>query len=216
MRIIESRNKKKQQQLIENALVNNCASPLKAESDEKALIAKLHQHIVALQLSETTAISRLEAANTRLQKLEAQKLRDEQKLDEQQQALWHARQEGHQRARHLRHTIQALRRQFSGALPLAQQEKFSNTMLHLQKDRARVREDAQKAEEERRKAEGKAQELELKLRGLEELIATLKDVKGAQKVGWLITKKNCCVYNKTKNTLIGMIDIDELISSLRV
>ncbi|KAK7121544.1 hypothetical protein R3I93_022587 [Phoxinus phoxinus] len=153
-----------------------------AQSDEKALIAKLHQHIVALQLSETTAISRLEAANTRLQKLEAQKLRVEQQLDAQQQTLWHARQEGHQRARHLRHTIQALRRQFSGALPLAQQEKFSNTMLHLQEDRARAREEAQKAAEERRKAEGKAQELELKLKGLEELIATLKDAKGAQKV----------------------------------
>ncbi|XP_048015309.1 centrosomal protein of 290 kDa isoform X2 [Megalobrama amblycephala] len=153
-----------------------------AQSDEKALIAKLHQHIVALQLSETTAISRLEAATTRLQKLEAQKLRVEQQLDAQQQTLWHARQEGHQRARHLRQTIQALRRQFSGALPLAQQEKFSSTMLHLQEDRARAREEVQKATEERRKAEGKAQELELKLKGLEELIATLKDAKGAQKV----------------------------------
>ncbi|XP_067235777.1 centrosomal protein of 290 kDa isoform X1 [Chanodichthys erythropterus] len=153
-----------------------------AQSDEKALIAKLHQHIVALQLSETTAISRLEAATTRLQKLEAQKLRVEQQLDAQQQTLWHARQEGHQRARHLRQTVQALRRQFSGALPLAQQEKFSSTMLHLQEDRARAREEVQKATEERRKAEGKAQELELKLKGLEELIATLKDAKGAQKV----------------------------------
>ncbi|XP_067293286.1 centrosomal protein of 290 kDa isoform X2 [Pseudorasbora parva] len=153
-----------------------------AQSDEKALIAKLHQHIVALQLSETTAISRLEAATTRLQKLEAQKLRIEQQLDTQQQTLWHARQEGHQRARHLRHTIQALRRQFSGALPLPQQEKFSSTMLHLQEDRARAREEAQRAAVERKKAEGKAQELELKLKGLEELIATLKDAKGAQKV----------------------------------
>ncbi|KTF90522.1 hypothetical protein cypCar_00025202 [Cyprinus carpio] len=153
-----------------------------AQSDEKALIAKLHQHIVALQLSETTAISQLEATNTRLQKLEAQKLRVEQQMDAQQQALWHARQEGHQRARHLRHTIQALRRQFSGALPLAQQEKFSNTMFQLQEDKARAREEAHKAEEERRKAEGKAQELELKLKGLEVLIATLKDAKGAQKV----------------------------------
>ncbi|XP_055047695.2 centrosomal protein of 290 kDa isoform X3 [Misgurnus anguillicaudatus] len=152
------------------------------QSDEKTLIAKLHQHIVALQLSETTAISRLEAANTRLQKLEAQKLRIEQQLDAQQQTLWHARQEGHQRAKHLRQTIQALRRQFSGALPLAQQEKFSDTMLHLQEDRARAREEAQGAEKERRRAEGKAQELELKLKGLEELIATLKDAKGAQKV----------------------------------
>ncbi|XP_051548638.1 centrosomal protein of 290 kDa isoform X2 [Myxocyprinus asiaticus] len=153
-----------------------------AQSDEKALVAKLHQHIVAIQLSETTAISRLEAATVRLQKLEAQKLRAEQQLDAQQQALWHARQEGHQRARHLRHTIQALRRQFSGALPLAQQEKFSSTMLHLQEDRARAREEAQKAEEEWRRAEGKAQELELKMKGLEELIATLKDARGAQKV----------------------------------
>lgn len=121
-----------------------------------------------------------------LQKLEAQKLRLEQQLDAQHQALWRARQEGHQRARHLRHTIQALRRQFSGALPLAQQEKFSSTMLHLQEDRARAREEAQKAEEERRRAEGKAGELELKLKGLEELMTTLKDAKGAQKV--------CIVY----------------------
>ncbi|TRZ00666.1 hypothetical protein DNTS_032011 [Danionella cerebrum] len=153
-----------------------------AQSDEKALIAKLHQHIVALQLSETTAISRLEATNTRLQKLEAQKLRVEQQLDAQQQALWHARQEGHQRAKHLRQNIQALRRQFSGALPLSQQEKFSSTMLHLQENRARASEEAQKAESDRRRAEGKAQELELKLKGLEELIATLTDSKGAQKV----------------------------------
>ncbi len=166
--------------------IPNWTSPPQAQSDEKALIAKLHQHIVALQLSETTAISRLEAANTRLQKLEAQKLRVEQQLDAQQQTLWHARQEGHQRARHLRHTIQALRRQFSGALPLAQQEKFSSTMLQLQEDKARARDEAHNAEEEKRKAEGKAQELKLKLKGLEELIATLKDAKGAQKVSWLI------------------------------
>ncbi|KAA0705139.1 Centrosomal protein of 290 kDa [Triplophysa tibetana] len=72
-------------------------------------------------------------------------------------------------------------RQFSGALLLAQQEKFSSTMLHLQEDRARAREEAQKAEEERRRAEEKAGELELKLKGLEELMATLKDAKGAQK-----------------------------------
>lgn len=153
-----------------------------AQSDEKALIAKLHQHIVALQLSETAAISRLEAYTTRLQHLEAQRLRAEQQLDAQQQALWQARQEGRQRARHLRQALHALRRRFSGALPLGQQEKFSSTMLQLQEDRARAREEAHRAQEERSTAEGKAQELELRLKGLEELTATLKDVKGAQKV----------------------------------
>ncbi|MCI4380375.1 hypothetical protein PGIGA_G00239070 [Pangasianodon gigas] len=153
-----------------------------AQSDEKALIAKLHQHIVALQLSETAAVSRLEAYTTRLRHLETQRLRAEQQLDAQQQALWQARQEGRQRARHLRQALHALRRRFSGALPLGQQEKFSSTMLQLQEDRARAREEARRAQEERSAAEGKAQELELRLKGLEELTATLKDVKGAQKV----------------------------------
>ncbi|KAI4894866.1 hypothetical protein NFI96_019180 [Prochilodus magdalenae] len=153
-----------------------------AQSDEKALIAKLHQHIVALQLSETAAISKLEASTTRVQKLEAQMLRAEQQLDAQQQALWHTRQEGRQRARHLRHALQSLRTQFSGALPLTQQEKFSNTMLQLQEDRLRARKEARMAQEERRTAETRAQEVELRLKGLEELMTTLKDAKGAQKV----------------------------------
>ncbi|XP_053487466.1 centrosomal protein of 290 kDa isoform X3 [Ictalurus furcatus] len=184
-----------------------------AQSDEKALIAKLHQHIVALQLSETAAISRLEAYTTRLQHLEAQRLRAEQQLDAQQQALWQARQEGRQRARHLRQALHALRRRFSGALPLGQQEKFSSTMLQLQEDRTRAREEARRAQEERSAAEGKAQELELRLKGLEELTATLKDVKGAQKLleeqqlSWdqreVELERQLDIYEKQQNQIIG-------------
>ncbi|KAK6319865.1 hypothetical protein J4Q44_G00089720 [Coregonus suidteri] len=153
-----------------------------SQSDERALIAKLHQHIVALQLSESATVGKLEATTTRIQQLEAYKLCAEQKLDAREKSLNHARQEGRNRARHLQQTIQSLRRQFAGALPLAQQEKFSQTMMRLQEDRGTVQEEKRRVEEERRRAEGKAQELELRLRGLEELIATLKDVKGAQKV----------------------------------
>lgn len=137
---------------------------------------------MALQLSETAAVGRLDAHTARLRHLEAKRLRAEQQLDAQQQALWQARQEGRHRARHLRQALQALRRRFSGALPLSQQEKFSSTMLQLQEDRARAREEARRAQEERSTAEGEAQELEIRLKGLEELTATLKDVKGAQKV----------------------------------
>ncbi|KAM9376220.1 centrosomal protein of 290 kDa [Pholidichthys leucotaenia] len=153
-----------------------------SQSDEKALIAKLHQHIVALQLSESDALGKLEAANSHIQQLEAHKLRTEQRLEACERTLFLARQEGRNRAKHLRQTIQALRRQFAGALPLSQQEKFSVTMMNLQEDRAKAQQERRKAEGERRRAEGRAEELELKLRGLEELIATLKDVKGAQKV----------------------------------
>ncbi|XP_047248976.1 centrosomal protein of 290 kDa isoform X3 [Girardinichthys multiradiatus] len=153
-----------------------------SQSDEKALIAKLHQHIVALELSESAALGKLEVAASHIQQLEAYKLRAEQQLEASERALFLARQEGHNRTTRLRQTIQSLRRQFAGALPLQQQEKFSLTMLKLQEDRAKAQEERRGAEKERRRAEGRAQELELRLRGLEELISTLRDVKGARKV----------------------------------
>ncbi|XP_063642026.1 centrosomal protein of 290 kDa isoform X8 [Pan troglodytes] len=152
-----------------------------AQSDEKALIAKLHQHNVSLQLSEATALGKLESITSKLQKMEAYNLRLEQKLDEKEQALYYARLEGRNRAKHLRQTIQSLRRQFSGALPLAQQEKFSKTMIQLQNDKLKIMQEMKNSQQEHRNMENKTLEMELKLKGLEELISTLKDTKGAQK-----------------------------------
>ncbi|XP_025294837.3 centrosomal protein of 290 kDa isoform X4 [Canis lupus dingo] len=153
-----------------------------AQSDEKALIAKLHQHIVSLQISEATALGKLESVTSKLQKTEACNLRLEQKLDEKEQALYYARLEGRNRAKHLRQTIQSLRRQFSGALPLAQQEKFSKTMIQLQNDKLKIMQEMKNSQQEHRSMENKTMEMELKLKGLEELISTLKDARGAQKV----------------------------------
>ncbi|XP_057342869.1 centrosomal protein of 290 kDa isoform X2 [Manis pentadactyla] len=157
-------------------------SDYQAQSDEKLLIAKLHQHIVSLQVSEATALGKLESVTSKLQKVEAYNLRLEQKLDEKEQALCYARSEGRNRAKHLRQTIQSLRRQFSGALPLAQQEKFSKTMIQLQNDKLKIMQEMKSSQQEHRNMENKAMEMELKLKGLEELISTLKDARGAQKV----------------------------------
>nr|XP_021383701.1 centrosomal protein of 290 kDa isoform X2 [Lonchura striata domestica] len=153
-----------------------------AQSDEKAIIAKLHQDIVALQGRESVAVDQLEKFKLKLQKVEIHNLRLEQKLDERDQALYFARLEGRNRAKHLQQTVQSLRRQFSGALPLAQQEKFSNTMIQLQNDKLKILEEVQHAQQERRNAENRALELELKLKSLEELLSALKDTRGAQKV----------------------------------
>uniref|UniRef100_A0A663MKM7 Centrosomal protein 290 n=1 Tax=Athene cunicularia TaxID=194338 RepID=A0A663MKM7_ATHCN len=153
-----------------------------AQSDEKAVIAKLHQHIIALQGSESVAEGKLETLKLKLQKMEIHNLRLEQKLDEREQALYFARLEGRNRAKHLQQTVQSLRRQFSGALPLAQQEKFSKTMIQLQNDKLKILEEVQTAQQERRNAENRALEMELKLKSLEELISALKDTRGAQKV----------------------------------
>ncbi|KAM6425160.1 centrosomal protein of 290 kDa [Rhynochetos jubatus] len=153
-----------------------------AQSDEKAVIAKLHQHIIALQGSESVAVGKLEMLELKLQKMEIHNLRLEQKLDEKEQTLYFCRLEGRNRAKYLQQTVQSLRRQFSGALPLAQQEKFSKTMVQLQNDKLKILEEVQRAQEERRNAENRALEMELKLKSLEELISALKDTRGAQKV----------------------------------
>ncbi|KAM9205510.1 centrosomal protein of 290 kDa [Mergus octosetaceus] len=153
-----------------------------AQSDEKTVIAKLHQHIIALQGSESIAVGKLETLKLKLQKMEIHNLRLEQKLDEKEQALYFARLEGRNRAKHLRQTVQSLRRQFSGALPLIQQEKFSKTMIQLQNDKLKILEEVQHAQQERRNAENRALEVELKLKSLEELLLALKDTRGAQKV----------------------------------
>uniref|UniRef100_A0A672U0D9 Centrosomal protein 290 n=1 Tax=Strigops habroptila TaxID=2489341 RepID=A0A672U0D9_STRHB len=153
-----------------------------AQSDEKTVIAKLHQQIISLQSSESDAVGKLETLKLKLQKTEIHNLRLEQKLDEREQALYFARLEGRNRAKHLQQTIQSLRRQFSGALPLAQQEKFSKTMIQLQNDKLKILEEVQHAQQERRNAENRALEMELKLKSLEELISALKDTRGAQKV----------------------------------
>uniref|UniRef100_A0A8B9FGM0 Centrosomal protein 290 n=1 Tax=Amazona collaria TaxID=241587 RepID=A0A8B9FGM0_9PSIT len=153
-----------------------------AQSDEKTVIAKLHQQIISLQSSESDAVGKLETLKLKLQKVEIQNLRLEQKLDEKEQALYFARLEGRNRTKHLQQTVQSLRRQFSGALPLAQQEKISETMIQLQNDKLKILEEVQHAQEERRNAENRALEMELKLKSLEELISALKDARGAQKV----------------------------------
>ncbi|XP_069714541.1 centrosomal protein of 290 kDa [Phaenicophaeus curvirostris] len=153
-----------------------------AQSDEKTVIAKLHQRIIALQGSESFAVGKLETLKLKLQKMEIHNLRLEQKLDEKEQALYFARLEGRNRAKYLQQTVQSLRRQFSGALPLAQQEKFSKTVIQLQNDKLKVLEEVQHAQQERRNAENRALEADLKLKSLEELVNALKDTRGAQKV----------------------------------
>ena len=64
---------------------------------------KLHRHIVQLQVSEGTAVKKLEDTLKKVTKLQAQLLRVEQRLDEKDQALLHHRAESANKSRHLRY-----------------------------------------------------------------------------------------------------------------
>ncbi|KAK3738058.1 hypothetical protein QZH41_012933 [Actinostola sp. cb2023] len=152
------------------------------ESDDKTIIGKLHHHIVALQVSEGMAVRKLESAIQKVSKLEAQILRLEQKIDEKDQTLYHTKMENRNKEKFLKRTIQELRRQYSGSLPLMKQERFANTMRSLQEDKLKLEQEVNQAKARRESAEDKLAELQLKQSSLEELIATLKDHKGAVKV----------------------------------
>jgi centrosomal protein CEP290 len=95
-------------------------------------VGKLHRHIVALQVSEGTAVRKLEEATKKIHKLEALILRASQKIDEKEETIFHGRQEGNGKIRHLKRTVQDLRRKYTGAIPLQQQEKFADQMVRLQ------------------------------------------------------------------------------------
>ena len=143
---------------------------------------KLHHHIVALQVSEGTAVRKLEATTHKVSKLEAQILRLEQKLDEKDQTLYHSKVEARNKAKFLKRTIQELRIQYSGALPLMKQEKFADTMRSLQEDKVKLEKELSRARTDREMAEDKLAELGLQHASLQELIVTLKDNRGAAKV----------------------------------
>lgn len=74
-------------------------------------------------------------------KLDAHILRLEQKLDEKDQDLYHARLEARSKAKHLKQTVQDLRKQFSGSVPLLQQERFAVAMRSLQESKVKLQQD---------------------------------------------------------------------------
>ncbi|XP_071826754.1 centrosomal protein of 290 kDa-like isoform X2 [Apostichopus japonicus] len=155
---------------------------IQTQSDEKAIIGKLHHHIVALQVSEGTAVRKLEAATTKIRQLEVQLLRMDKHLDEREQSLYHCQVDSRNRSRHLRLTIQELRRQYSGTAPLADLEKFSKVMMQLKQDKEKMEKEMKVIKHEREEVNTQLLELEVKHQGLQELIQTLKDSRGAAKV----------------------------------
>ena len=71
----------------------------------------------------------LQQLKEKLTKLEAQSLRFEQKMDEKDNILYHAKLEGRNRSIHLKKMIQDLRTKYSGCLPLEKQVGSSKSFI---------------------------------------------------------------------------------------
>ncbi|XP_052811330.1 centrosomal protein of 290 kDa-like [Mya arenaria] len=152
------------------------------QSDEKTIIGKLHRHIVQLQVSEGTAVRKLEESRRKVTKLEAMVLRLEQKIDDKENTLFHKQKESQNKVQYLKRNLHDLRLQFAGAIPLSKQEKFSKNLLQLQTDKAALEEELRNTRKTKEDMEDRLAALELQHRSLQELMLTLKDGRGAAKV----------------------------------
>ncbi|KAL3881749.1 hypothetical protein ACJMK2_028144 [Sinanodonta woodiana] len=152
------------------------------QSDEKTIIGKLHRHIVQLQVSEGTAVRKLEEMSKKVYKFEAHILRLEQKLDAKDDTMYHNRAEAQNKVKHLKKNLHEMRLQFAGAIPLSKQERFSNTMMQLQRDKNNIEIQLKEVRQKKDALEDKLAEVELQHKSLQDLIATIKDGKGAAKV----------------------------------
>ena len=80
---------------------------IKFEIEIMFMVGKLHRRIVQLQISEGTAVRKVEDSNKKIVRLEAQLLQREHKLDDKDQTIYHNRLESRSKAKYLKHTIQA-------------------------------------------------------------------------------------------------------------
>ena len=171
---------KKKAENLELEALRHQVIDLQTQTDEKAVIAKLHRTIVGLQLRENDIEHKLQLSNSKFGRLEAQLLRYSKKCDEKEDMLIHVRSEGQIKCRSLLKMIQDLRRQYSGSIPLSRQEKLSQLMKEMNDEKRRLVQCLRVAEEKQNEAEIKAEEWAIKQASIDDIVKN----KGRSSMEW--------------------------------
>ena len=135
--------------------------------DDKTEIGKLHRQIISLQISEATAIRKLQNSIQMNKKLETQLLRTEQKLDQERQESFYTKKEFTSKITYLRSTIQDLRHKYAGSIPLRQQEKFQQSKQALIESKKELMTKLHQIDEEKVELEDKIAEYQSRMDGLD-------------------------------------------------
>ncbi len=134
---------------------------------DKTEVGKLHRQIISLQISEATAIRKLQNSLQLNKKLETQLLRTEQKLDQERQDTFYMKKEFTSKITYLRSTIQDLRHKYAGSIPLRQQEKFQQSKMALLETKKELLIKLQQIDEEKVELEDRIAEYQSRLEGLD-------------------------------------------------
>jgi centrosomal protein CEP290 len=113
----------------EKAILRAAVQELQMEGDDKLLIGKLHHHILALQMSEATAMRKLDSTKNKCLRLESSIVRMENAIHERDSTVFQIRLDSRASLRFLQKTVMQLRNRVSGHVTLEKHEVSCTSWL---------------------------------------------------------------------------------------
>jgi hypothetical protein len=148
-------------------------------------LGKLHRQLILMQLSEATAVRKLQQSESKCKRLETELIRAEQKHDTENLEFFLSKKEYISKITYLRSTVQDLRHKYTGAIPLKQQERFNQAKEQLSEIKRELNEKLLRVKEEKYELEDKLTEYNARIKEIEIL-------KSAATVG----KDGCVRFNE--------------------
>ena len=155
---------------------------LQTQTDEKALIGRLHQQVLSLQIKDNESIQKIKFLDAKMGKMETNIFKANKRSDEMEQYCLKMKSQSNIKLRSLFKVIQDLRRQYSGAIPLLKQEKLSKNLADMNIEKQKVSRLLRETESKLKDMEEKSEEMEIKQRGVDEILTTLKHNSGTKQV----------------------------------
>ncbi|KAJ3333648.1 hypothetical protein HDU76_005628 [Blyttiomyces sp. JEL0837] len=170
----------------EKAILRVTIQELQMEDDNKLLIGKLHHHILALQMSEATAMRKLDTLKSKCMRMENSLVKAEKAIDERDLAVFQIRTEGRGSLRLLQQTVAELRTRVAGQVLLEKHERTCDMVRRLERRKREIEKTLKAVENKTRALEGAVAETELKIKQQEELIEALHEPSTASEriVSW--------------------------------
>lgn len=158
---------------------------IQSSSDDIDKYGRLHRQLILVQISEATAVRKLQHSQAKCKKLEAQLIRTDQKYDRDNHEFYTAKREYISKISYLRSTVQDLRHKYAGSIPLKQQERFAAAKIQVADMKKELTEKLIRVNEQKYELEDKTAEFELKIKEIEYLqnaTVVAKDGSGVVKI----------------------------------
>lgn len=142
---------------------------IQSMTEEGDKFGRLHRQLILVQISEATAVRKLQQSQSKCKKLEAQLIRTEQKYDRENLDFYTSKREYISKISYLRSTVQDLRHKYAGSIPLKQQERFAAAKLRAIEMKKELTEKLVKVNEQKYELDDRIAEFELKAKEIEVL-----------------------------------------------